>query len=67
METRGLSLDEIDRVFEIKHAPGSKITYKEATRLAKEEIEAEKLRIQSGSEKGDVNFVESSSTSGEKV
>lgn len=45
VETAGLSLDEIDRVFAIKHAPGAKMTYKEATRLAKEELEVERLQI----------------------
>ena len=44
--TAGLSLDEIDRVFAIKHAPGAKMSYKEATRPAKEKLEAERLQIQ---------------------
>lgn len=38
-------MDEIDRVFAIKHGAGRKITYKEATQLAKEEMEAERLQI----------------------
>ena len=45
METAGLSLDEIDRVFEIKYAPGQEISYKEASERAKEELEAERLHI----------------------
>ena len=45
METAGLSLDEIDRVFEIKFAPGQSISYKEASRRAKEELETERLHI----------------------
>lgn len=45
VETAGLSLDEIDRVFEIKHAPGSRMTYKEAIVRAKEELEAERLQV----------------------
>jgi hypothetical protein len=62
VETAGLSLDEIDRVFEIKHAPGAKMTYKEATRIAKEEFEAERRRIQEGLPLGgkeeDVRYLE---------
>lgn len=45
VETAGLTLDEIDLVFEIKHAPGSKLSYKEATRQAKDQMEEERLRI----------------------
>ena len=45
VETAGLSLDEIDRLFEIKHTTGSGLTYKQATVQAKEEIEAEKIRF----------------------
>ena len=37
VETAGLSLEEIDRVFEIKHAPGAKISYTEAAKQAKED------------------------------
>ncbi|KAK5174814.1 uncharacterized protein LTR77_001897 [Saxophila tyrrhenica] len=66
LETAGLSLDEIDRVFEIAHAPGVKMGYKEATRLAKEEFEAERLRIHDGKQVNrekepseDAHFVES--------
>lgn len=61
VETAGLSLDEIDRVFAIKHAPGRKITYKEATQLAKEEMEAERLQIReetaaNGEKEGQAHF-----------
>lgn len=45
VETAGLSLEEIDRVFEIKHAPGSKMSYTEAAKQAKEDIESERLRV----------------------
>ena len=39
VETAGLSLDELDRVFENKFAPGVDMTYKETTKLAKEQME----------------------------
>lgn len=45
METAGLSLEEIDRVFEIKHAPGAKITYTEAAKQAKHDIETERVQM----------------------
>ncbi|KAK4574446.1 hypothetical protein LTR86_001287 [Recurvomyces mirabilis] len=45
VETAGLSLDEIDRVFVLKHAPGSGLTYKQATEQAKIELVAERLEI----------------------
>jgi len=41
VETAGLSLDEIDRVFEIKFTPGANMTYQEATNLAKAEASSE--------------------------
>jgi hypothetical protein len=44
-ETRGLSLDEIDRVFTIKYGSECKMTYQEATLRAREELEAERLQI----------------------
>ena len=44
-ETKGLSLDEIDRVFTIKYGSGGKVTYPEATLRAREELEAERLQI----------------------
>jgi hypothetical protein len=44
-ETAGLSLDDIDRVFELKFAPGAKLTYEEATVLAKEATERERQEI----------------------
>jgi hypothetical protein len=49
-------LEEIDRVFEIKHAPGANITYSEAAKQAKMDIESE--RLQAG-EKGSKDTVES--------
>ena len=45
VETAGLSLDEIDRVFELKHASDSNMTYGQATILAREEIERERIVI----------------------
>jgi len=45
VETAGLSLEEIDRVFEIKHAPGSKMTYAEAAKQARVDIESERLQV----------------------
>ena len=56
VETAGLSLEEIDRVFEIKHAPGANISYTEAAKQAKEEIESERLQV---GEKGSKENVES--------
>jgi hypothetical protein len=44
-ETKGLSLDEIDRVFTIKYVSEGKMTYQEATLRAREEMEAERLQI----------------------
>ncbi|KAK3075809.1 hypothetical protein LTR53_000511 [Teratosphaeriaceae sp. CCFEE 6253] len=52
VETAGLSLDEVDRVFVLKHAPGSTLTYKQATEKAKEELEMERLEINARGEKG---------------
>lgn len=45
VETAGLSLEEIDRVFELKHAPGAKMTYAEAAKQAREDIESERLQL----------------------
>lgn len=53
VETAGLSLDEIDRVFAIKYASTTKMTYQEATRLAKQELETERLNIRRESTTGD--------------
>ena len=49
-------MEEIDRVFEIKHAPGANISYTEAAKQAKEHIESERLRA---GEKGSKENVES--------
>jgi hypothetical protein len=51
-----LSLEEIDRVFEIKHAPGCKMTYTEAAKQVKEDVESERLQV---GEKGSKDNVES--------
>jgi hypothetical protein len=45
VETSGLSLEEIDRVFEIKHAPGAKISYKEAAKQAREEVGSQHVQL----------------------
>ena len=45
VETAGLSLDEIDRVFVIKHAPNSGLTYPQAIQQAKAEMEGERLNL----------------------
>jgi len=45
VETSGLSLEEIDRVFEIKHAPGAKIGYKEAAKQAREEFGSHHVQL----------------------
>ena len=56
VETAGLSLEEIDRVFEIKHAPGANMSYGEAAKQAKEDIQSERLQV---GEKGSKDNVES--------
>jgi hypothetical protein len=56
VETAGLSLEEIDRVFEIKHTPGADISYTEAAKQAKEDIESEQLKV---GEKGPKDNLES--------
>jgi hypothetical protein len=63
VETAGLSLDEIDRVFVLKHAEGSGLTYKQATIKAKDELAAERMEIQrrestAGNEKQGSNHIE---------
>jgi len=45
IETAGLSLEEIDKLFEIHYKGGKGMTWNEATRLAKEEIALAKARI----------------------
>ena len=40
VETAGLSLEEVDKLFEIKYANGRAMTYREAAREAKEEMKA---------------------------
>lgn len=40
VETAGLSLEEVDRLFEIKYERGSGMTYREAAQEAKEETRA---------------------------
>lgn len=51
VETANLSLEEIDRVFEIKYGGGPKVTYKEATEQAKRELSlAVRIEQKSGGE-----------------
>lgn len=45
IETAGLSLEEIDKLFEIHYKGGKGMTWKEATRLAKEHIALTKIQI----------------------
>jgi hypothetical protein len=45
IETAGISLEEIDKLFEIHYKGGKGMTWKEATRLAKEEIALAKILI----------------------
>ena len=45
VETAGVSLEEMDRIFEIKHAHGSAITYAQATLRAKEDVQAEREQL----------------------
>jgi hypothetical protein len=45
IETAGLSLEEIDKLFEIHYKGGKGMTWKEATRLAKEQIALTKIQI----------------------
>lgn len=40
VETAGLSLEEVDKLFEIKYANGGSMTHREAAREAKEEMKA---------------------------
>jgi hypothetical protein len=55
IETAGLSLEQIDRIFEVKYESGSHISYTEATRIVREEGDRVLL-----TEKGDagVEYVE---------
>ena len=39
VETKGLSLEEVDLMFKIKYHGGRSMTYKEAARLAKDEAD----------------------------
>jgi hypothetical protein len=51
VETATLSLEEVDRLFEIKYENGDtkkNISYSEATRLAKEQVQLTKLQIAGG-------------------
>ncbi len=45
IETAGLSLEEIDKLFEIHYKGGKGMTWKEATLLAKEHIALTKIQI----------------------
>lgn len=46
VETAGLSLEEVDKLFEIHYAGGSKMTYHEAAQQAKESHKREQEAIQ---------------------
>jgi hypothetical protein len=45
IETANLTLEEIDTIFEIKHDGGSKMSYKEATRLAHVQAKARRATM----------------------
>lgn len=62
IETAGLSLEEIDKLFEIHYKGGKGMTWKEATRLAKEEIALAKILIHDRTQlahKAEVDHIES--------
>lgn len=52
VETSGLSLEEIDRVFEIKHAPGAKVSYTEAAKQARGEMGSQHVQLNDKRSKG---------------
>ncbi|OAL31214.1 hypothetical protein AYO20_08269 [Fonsecaea nubica] len=56
IETKGLSLEEVDRMFKIKYHAGKSMSYKEAARMAKEETE--ELKKQEGEDGDKVVVVE---------
>jgi hypothetical protein len=58
IETKGLSLEEVDRMFKIKYHAGKGMSYKEAARLAKDETEELKIREAQGGDKAVVVQVE---------
>jgi hypothetical protein len=58
VETKGLSLEEVDRMFKIKYHAGKGMSYKEAARLAKDETEELKIREAQGGAKAVVVQVE---------
>lgn len=58
IETKGLSLEEVDRMFKIKYHAGKSMSYKEAARLAKEETEELKKQEGEGGDKVVVAEVE---------
>ena len=45
VETAGLTLEEIDKMFEHKYHGGRSMSWKEATRLAQEEISIQRAEI----------------------
>ena len=53
IETKGLSLEEIDLMFKIKHNSDTNTTYKQAAQMAKEQIELVRI-AGSATEKTDV-------------
>ena len=57
-ETAGLTLDEIDHMFELKHAPGAKMTYADAAKQARIVMEEERLQLGSRPQKVPAQHVE---------
>lgn len=58
VETAGLSLEEIDKLFEIHYKGGKGMTWEEATRLAKEEIALTKMQIHEKTPHGNAEAVD---------
>lgn len=63
IETAGLSLEQIDRLFEIKYEDGPKMSYNEATRIVRQEGDVPFIvKDEEGANEGKadhVNYVES--------
>ncbi|EAW24588.1 sugar porter family MFS transporter [Aspergillus fischeri NRRL 181] len=57
VETSGLSLEEVDRLFEIKYHGGRNMTYRDAARKAKEVIHVENVDSVHGAKKVDAGEI----------
>lgn len=56
VETARLSLEEIDKMFEIKHYGGKSMTYQEAAESAKEALAATQVVSQSEESEGKIEW-----------